>query len=113
MEPCIKKGKTGVLHETTKEGLSMAPNSSMDFAIDWENQKLEAGTYLLRIKAETGAINGSGKREFTIKKTEESLNEEAVELETDETWWYKVGMILLTVIIFTLLYVIIRLKRKA
>lgn len=108
-----KKGETDVLHETKKKNISMAPNSNMNFVIDWENQKLEEGAYLLKMKAQLGEHQWEWEEEFTIEKAEESLNEEAVELETDETQWYKVGIILLSIIILILLYVIIRLKRKA
>ena len=64
----FKKGDTKVLHESYKENMSMAPNSNMDFVIDWENQELEKGEYVLKMQAQTGEKEWKWVEEFTIEQ---------------------------------------------
>ena len=109
----FKKGDTEVLHESYKEKYeSMAPNSTMDFVIDWENQELEKGEYVLEMQAKTGEKEWKWVEEFTIEQKEEVLNKQAVELEKNWTNWYLIALGVLTIIIGILIYVIIRLKRR-
>ena len=108
----FKKGDTEVLHESYKENMSMAPNSTMDFVIDWENQELEKGEYVLKMQAQTGEKEWKWVEEFTIEQKEEVLNKQAVELEKNWTNWYLIALGVLTIIIGILIYVIIRLKRR-
>ena len=108
----FKKGDTKVLHESYKENMSMAPNSNMDFVIDWENQELEKGEYVLKMQAQTADKEWKWVEEFTIEQKEEVLNKQAVELEKNLTNWYIVALGVLTIIIGILIYVIIRLKRR-
>lgn len=86
-----KKDDTEVLHEATKENMTMAPNSNFDFPISWNNQRLEPGTYRLKLHASSHDENWAFDKEFTIAKTDsDRLNKEAVELEEQPTNWYLV-----------------------
>ncbi|CAD5897454.1 conserved exported hypothetical protein [Carnobacterium maltaromaticum] len=104
----MKKGSTNVLHETKKEGLSMAPNSNFDFPINWDNQSLEAGTYILQLDAQSGEEKWKFEKEFKISaKDSVNLNKEAVELEKAEPNWIMLisvvvggALLLIIVIIF-------------
>ncbi|WP_317913450.1 DUF916 and DUF3324 domain-containing protein [Carnobacterium maltaromaticum] len=82
----FKKGETTVLHETSKEGMSMAPNSNFDFPINWDNQPLDAGDYTLQLVAKSGDNEWKFEKDFVIDEKEvKPLNDEAVELEKAET----------------------------
>ena len=48
--------------------MSMAPNSNMDFVIDWENQELEKGEYVLKMQAQTGEKSGNGSKNLRSNK---------------------------------------------
>lgn len=107
-----KKGSKKVLHESKKENIKMAPNSNMDFVIDWENQKLEAGDYLVKVYAVTDEEKWQWEETLTIEKEDEALNDQAVELENDHTLWYIIGIVVLVLIIMILLIIIWRLKNE-
>ncbi|MEI5994505.1 DUF916 and DUF3324 domain-containing protein [Candidatus Enterococcus mansonii] len=99
-----KENSDEVLHETEKQDMSMAPNSNFDFPINWNSQKLKAGTYHLSLVAEDDK-----EHKWTLEKTfkingneSRKLNKEAVELEKDYTMW-----IILAVIMIILLLIII------
>src|SRR5699024_4590869 len=74
-----KEGEQGVLHETKKKNLSMAPNSNFDFSIGWEHQRLEPGNYHLYITATNGDQTWKFDKPFQIHKKEAtSINDKAV-----------------------------------
>lgn len=97
------KGGTEVLHETVKEGMTMAPNSNFGFPISWDNQRLEPGVYRLKLQASSGEDQWDFDKEFTISATDsQKLNKEAVELEEAPINWYLIvgsGAVILAVII--------------
>ncbi|MEF9936977.1 MAG: DUF3324 domain-containing protein [Carnobacterium sp.] len=112
----MKKGSTKILHETKKEGLSMAPNSNFNFPINWDNQSLDTGDYVLKLKAQSGEEKWEFEKEFKISSKDSSnLNKEAVELEKAEPNWMLiisvvVGMVL--VFILVLIFFINRHQKK-
>ncbi|WP_010052198.1 WxL protein host-binding domain-containing protein [Carnobacterium maltaromaticum] len=112
----MKKGNTKVLHETSKKGLSMAPNSNFDFPINWDNQSLDAGTYTLQLVAQSGEEKWKFEKEFKItSKDSNNLNKEAVELEKAEPNWILIitvvgGVIFLLILV--ILFFISRHKKK-
>ncbi|MFS6999425.1 DUF916 and DUF3324 domain-containing protein [Carnobacterium maltaromaticum] len=102
----MKKGTTKVLHETKKEGLSMAPNSNFDFPINWDNQSLDAGTYRLQLIAQSGEDKWEFDKEFTISaKDSTDLNKEAVELEKTEPNWILIISVVAGITIFLILVI--------
>ncbi|MBM4761365.1 DUF3324 domain-containing protein [Bacillus sp. B15-48] len=107
-----KNGESDVLHEKVMNKISMAPNSNLDVVIDWKNQRLEQGTYRLKLTATTEQDQWQWEEEFTIDEEAVALNTEAVELEEPEMNWYLLGIISLSSIIVILLVIIIRLKKR-
>lgn len=103
-----KKNSKKVLHEATDSGLKMAPNSNFNYAVDWGNKPLEAGTYLVKVNAENRATTDETKEmnrkwnfeeEFTITKADaKQVNEQATELEKAPIqWWVFVLVVMLLI----------------
>ncbi|MED3687101.1 DUF916 and DUF3324 domain-containing protein [Bacillus thuringiensis] len=111
-----KKGSNSVLHETNKEGMSMAPNSNFDFAINWDNQELKPGKYHLKLAAKDKMDRTwEFEKDFEIKgKESKSLNKEAVELKDDNTKLYIIigACVLLISILLVVLVIIMKKKNK-
>lgn len=110
-----KKGKKEVFKEKKQEQINMAPNSNIDIMIDWDNQPLEPGTYLLEMEAFHEEEVWEWKEEFVIEKDNaKNLNKDAVELEKDDKlWvWFLIGIGALLIIIVILLIYIRKLKGK-
>lgn len=109
------KGKTEVLHESVKENIHMAPNSNMDFVINWGSQRLEEGTYHLKLQATSEESNWEWEENFTIGNEAKKLNKAAVGLVYDSganhKLWYITGIGVLLGIIAILLLYIRRLKK--
>ncbi len=102
----MKKGSSNVLHETKKEGLSMAPNSNFDFPISWDNQSLDAGTYRLQLIAQSGEDKWEFDKEFTIsEKHSTDLNKEAVELEKTEPNWILIISVVVGITVLLILVI--------
>lgn len=109
------KGKSEVLHESTKENIHMAPNSNMDFVINWRNQRMEEGSYHLKLQAASGEYDWEWDEIFTIGNEAKKLNKAAVDLVHDygasQKVWYITGIGVLLGIIAILLFYIRRLKK--
>ncbi|MGX7418662.1 DUF916 and DUF3324 domain-containing protein [Carnobacterium gallinarum] len=107
-----KKGSSTVLHKAEKNSMSMAPNSNFDFPISWDNQKLEAGKYTLKLDVSTSDGNWNFIKDFEIKLAESNkLNKAAVELEEDNSLAFII-LGALGVMIIVLLIILILKKRK-
>jgi len=109
-----EENSSEVIREVTQENINMAPNSTMDFVIDWENQPLEAGNYQLHLIATEGENEWEWQEEFVISDEDEAINEEAVEIESTSnfsTVYILLLIGLIIVIVFLIIY-IWRLKRK-
>lgn len=101
-----QKGNTKILHETTKKDMSMAPNSNFNFPINWDNETLKSGTYMLDLVAKSGDKEWKFNKEFTISaKESKDLNKDAVELEKEApNWWLIIGLVVAgMILIFSLL----------
>lgn len=100
-----KSGDDQVLHQAKRDNLRMAPNSNFNYAIDWENQPLKAGKYRLKMVATSGDKTWKWDEEFTIKGDDaKKLNDTAVELEKDYTWWYIAGGALVLILLVLLAF---------
>lgn len=98
----------------------MAPNSNFNYAVDWENQPLKAGQYLLKLHAKNQATTDETKEmnqewnfseEFRITTDEaKKINEKAVELVKEPISWWIYGLIGL--VLFLLLLLIISLIKR-
>lgn len=91
-----KKGSSDVFKKTEKKNQEMAPNSNFDFAIDWQNEPLQAGDYTLKLVAQNKSHKWEFSKDFTISGEEEqTLNEKAVGIKKDYTWlWILLGALL-------------------
>lgn len=111
-----EKGKETVIHQMVKDDMNMAPNSSFDFPINWDNKPLEPGTYTLKLEATSSEGEWEFEKDFKIDgAVSNKLNTEAVELEKDNHWIYIIigalGLIMLG-FIAVLLYRMKKLKSK-
>ena len=96
-----------------KEHMQMAPNSIFNFPIPYEENEMEAGTYVLAM-----TVEGSGKKwqftkEFTISKEEaKTFNEKDVTVKKTESKliYLLIGLLILLLIIC--LFIILRLKKQ-
>ncbi|UPM53628.1 DUF916 and DUF3324 domain-containing protein [Gottfriedia acidiceleris] len=105
----FKKGSNKVLYSSKKTGMSMAPNSNFDYAIDLNNDPIEPGTYRLKMKAIIGTQVWEWDELFTIGKEATDLNNKAVEIKNNHFWYYIGGGLLLLI---GIIWLIVFLKRK-
>ena len=110
----VKNKKTNtVILEQELEVMQMALNSIINFPIPYEENEMEAGTYVLAM-----TVEGSGKKwqftkEFTISKEEaKTFNEKDVTVKKTESKliYLLIGLLLLLLIIC--LFIILRLKKQ-
>ncbi|MBC1472705.1 DUF916 and DUF3324 domain-containing protein [Listeria seeligeri] len=106
-----KQGSNKVLYQTKKADMTMAPNSSFDFDIDWENKPLEAGDYRLKMTATNGVETWKWDEKFTIEDKDQALNKEAVNIEQSNPWLY-VSIAAGILLIFLIIILIARKRRK-
>jgi len=109
-----KKGETEPLKSKNQEQINMAPNSTMNFTIDWENEALEPGDYILKLKATHQSETWEWEEPFVIEKDDaKTINEDAVDIDDDQmSIWFVLGIAALILIIAGLLFYIWTLKRK-
>lgn len=103
-----KENKPDEVFKTASiESGQFAPNSTMEFVIDWENQYLEPGDYRLKMTATDSNQEWEWDEPFTITDEEGQISEDAVELE-ENTWLTPqlfIGVVVvLLIIIVVLLY---------
>ncbi|MDG2980065.1 DUF916 and DUF3324 domain-containing protein [Latilactobacillus curvatus] len=107
-----KLGSDQVLHRTVKSDLAMAPNSNFEYAINWDNEALKPGKYMLKL---TATDKSGGKWYFTSRfsiteQKAHQANDQAVDLQkTTINWWYIIGGILLVLLVGYIIF----LKRQA
>lgn len=83
-----EKGKGNILHENHVENYRVAPNTSFNYPISWGTQKFKAGTYTLKLTAESkmSGEQWSFEQDFIITEEEaKELNATAIGLE-EESW---------------------------
>lgn len=109
-----KKGEKEPLKEKRQKQINMAPNSNMNYTIDWENEVLKPGDYILKMKVKHDSETWEWEESFVIEKDDATaLNRDAVELDDDKVnKWFVTGIVILIIIIAALLFYIWKLKRK-
>lgn len=110
-----KKDTTAVIKEEKKVDMSMAPNSNFDFPINWENQELISGKYILNLVAKDQLGNDwTFEKEFEIKSDEaRKYNNEAVELDkTSQINWFILASLAILSIITLLIYRLIKKRAR-
>ncbi len=95
------------------ENYRMAPNSSMDFVIDWEKKELKPGKYTLSMHANSGMQNWDWEDEFTIPKEQaQLLNEEAIEINKDYSLAIYLGFSLIVLILLSIIVWLVRRNKQ-
>ena len=110
-----KKGSKDNLAILKKENLQVAPNSNFNIAVPLEGEKLEAGTYILNMKAESAGKEWQFKKEFNIsadKATTMNEKDVTLEKETPTMLYIFLGVAFLIVIAVVIYFIIRRNKRK-
>lgn len=101
----FEEKSTAPIKEQKMEDVSFAPNSTMDFVIDWENRSLEPGDYRLEMAAVEGDKIWEWSETFTITGEASEISAEAVELEEElfdpMILFIVIGVLILMVIILT------------
>lgn len=114
-----KKNSNEVLYSTTKDNMQMAPNTSFQFPTTLGGKKLEAGEYILELKARSGDDSWSFKKDFHVTADKaEKLNSKDISIPNNHTHNYLeyyvifgIGFILILIAIF-LIYFLKKNKRK-
>lgn len=91
--------------DVLKDDIDVAPNSSYDFIIDWNNAPIAPGDYRLQMKATLGERVWEWDEGFTVGAVESSeVNSGAIGLEKkDRTWLYiliGVGALLILALVY-------------
>ncbi|WP_265455813.1 DUF916 and DUF3324 domain-containing protein [Enterococcus sp. HY326] len=111
-----RDGSDEVLHEANVTGYRFAPNSHFDYVISWEGQRFQAGTYRLRMTADSEATGQHWEWDQTFEITADEakkLNESAIDLDEDNTLLYIIiGLSILGLVILLIVLLVYLKKRK-
>jgi hypothetical protein len=102
-----EKGSNKVLKKKKVNDYSLAPNSHLDFEIDWGTAAVKAGTYTLVMNANNGYSEWAFEKEFTITGEQAKKMNEESGFKIITPFWIKVVAILS----FVLLGVVLLLLR--
>ncbi|MFD0898034.1 DUF916 and DUF3324 domain-containing protein [Loigolactobacillus binensis] len=110
-----KKGSSQVLHKTVTSSMSMAANSNYNLAIDWDKQRLEAGTYHLSYtaKATGGTLGWHFARDFTISAAAAAKYNKQAGYKPNYLWLYIVIGALILILLVLSGYLLGRRGRQA
>lgn len=102
------------LYTSNAEDFTVAPNSRFNFPVLYNNQRLEAGDYIFKTSISNEYHSWEFEEEFEV--TEElanEANEEAVEVDEEDSNWLMYLVIALAIIIIVLIIILLMvLKRK-
>ena len=109
-----ESGSDEPIYTRTDENFTIAPNSSFNYPVMFENQRLEPGTYTFTAEVSNSDNEWSFEEEFEItEEVADEANEEAVELEEDYSWLIYVVIGLAAVILLLIIAVVyLIVKRK-
>lgn len=97
------------LKEKQQAGINMAPHSKMEYVVEWDNERIEAGTYRVEVEAVHATESLVWQDTFTVLKEEaKEINELAVEIEeptTLNTIMMASGITLIAIIVGLLIYI--------
>jgi len=108
----FKDGSNKILYSSNKTGLSMAPNSNFDYAIDLKNNQIHPGIYRLKMKAIIGDQIWVWDEVFKIGNEAKELNDKAVEVKQNYFWLYFSVGIFLTLVLSILFFFIAKKRKK-
>ena len=110
-----KKGSKDNLAVLKKENLQVAPNSNFNIEVPLEGKKLETGTYILNMKAESAGKEWQFKKEFNVsadKATTLNKQDVTLEKETPTMLYIVLGVVFLVIIVVVVYFIMRRNKRK-
>ncbi|MGH2079299.1 DUF3324 domain-containing protein [Aerococcus urinaeequi] len=97
----------------TLEATNFAPNSTINFVIDWENKFLDPGDYRQKLTALNDHDEWTWDEPFTITDEQAEISDDAVELESR---WFTpqafIAIIVVLVIIIIILLIVLRKRKK-
>lgn len=108
----FKDGSNKILYSSNKTGLSMAPNSNFDYAIDLKNNQIQPGIYRLKMKAIIGEQIWVWDEVFKIGNEAKELNDKAVEVKQNYFWLYFSVGIFLTLVLSIIIFYIAKKRKK-
>lgn len=108
----FEEGSDNLIKTADLENAQFAPNSTMDFTIDWENEYLEPGDYRLKMVATDTENNEewTWDEPFSITEEESQISEDAVELEEDS--WLTPTFFIIVIIVLLIIIGILYYKYK-
>lgn len=112
-----EEGAEEPLFTRTVEDFSIAPNSTFNFPVMYDNYRLEAGNYTFKSKVKNDNQEWEFEEEFAVtEETADEANEEAVELveEEDNTllMYLVIGLgLLVAVLIAVVIYLLVKRKK--
>lgn len=110
-----KKGESGVVYETKKTGMRMAPNTFIDFPVDMNGERMAAGDYVADILVTSNDQKWKWSEKFTITAEEAAaFNERDVGLVQEKGIDWKLVVMILAgfICFFGIVFFIIRSIRK-
>lgn len=108
-----KKGTSEIYKSSEKENIKMAPNSNFDFMVDWQNNKFEAGEYMVHVVAQNEEYFWEWDENFTITPQQANdTNKDAVDLINSASNWIYVVLAGLVLILVAFLSFIIGCRCK-
>ena len=118
-EPIIMKGviveaeiykanSDKVLYQFHGNAVEIAPNSAFDIAVVWGNERLQAGTYRLKLRVQYEKHQWTWEEEFIIERDKiGEINEQAVNIDRSfPTWIYYLLGIIICLIIVVLAFIL-------
>lgn len=110
-----KKGSDEVLYDTTKTEMRMAPNSKIDFPVEMNGERMEAGDYTGHILVKSKDKKWEWTDDFTITQKEaDKYNGQDVTLVQERGIDWKIIALIVggIFIVSTIVFVVIRVMKK-
>lgn len=112
-----EEGSDEPLFTRTVEDFSIAPNSTFNFPVMYDNHRLEAGDYVFRAAVSNEEHSWEFEEAFEVdEETADEANEEAVELVEEEDnsllMYLVIGLgILVTILVVVVAYLVVKRKK--
>ncbi|WHQ54917.1 DUF916 and DUF3324 domain-containing protein [Lactiplantibacillus plantarum] len=105
-------GKTVV--KATKQGVMLAPNTTFNYPLLLNKQKLQAGTYHLHLVAHNSAHKWTFDRDFKISAaTAKTYNQDTVDDNGISIWWLiGLGALGMLIVVLLILWLVLFLKKR-
>ncbi|MCD2256953.1 DUF916 and DUF3324 domain-containing protein [Agrilactobacillus fermenti] len=98
-----KKGESKVLHRQNQKNVSMAPNSTFNYAIGWGKNRIEPGQYHLSWTGQSqGVKTWHFERDFTISNDQASRINNLAGFKPNYLWLWILLAVLLVILLLVL-----------